>query len=216
MSFESKFVAPVHVGPRLAVRLGQVLARDPAHPLDRVHSVYFDSWDGRAAAEVRDGDFYKTKLRVRWYASSGAGRAWLERKQKIGARRVKSRRPLDGFDPRAPLGDPRWRRLAAQLAAGDAGSFIGVVEPVLHLAYRRRRFVHRPSGLRVALDDDIRLLGVHPRIAAAAPLRDVALRELVLEVKGDSRELPRELAFVRDLGLRRRAFSKYGACRGAA
>lgn len=216
MSFESKFVAPASVAPRLVARLTQALSVDPSFPDDRVHSVYFDTWDERAVAEVRNGDYYKTKLRVRWYASSGPSRAWLERKRKLGGRRAKSRTLLAGFDPTLPLHSAAWRRAWDAWSQESDAPLPQRMEPTLHLAYRRRRFVHRPSGTRVAVDDDIRLVGVHPRLSAATPPRDVPHREMVLEVKGDARALPAPLCFVRQLGLRRRSFSKYGVCRGVA
>jgi len=216
MSFESKFVGPASLAPLLVARLGNTLAADPHHGRDRVHSVYFDTREEPAAEEVRNGDHYKTKVRLRWYASSGAARAWVECKRKFGARRSKMRHPATGLDPAWPLQHRGWRRVAELLKEAGEVSGFGHIEPTLHLAYRRRRFVHRSSGLRVAVDDDIRLLASHPRLGASAPPRNVAHRELVLEIKGDQRDLPAPLAFIRDLGLRRGAFSKYGICRGVA
>ena len=215
MSFETKFVAPAWVAPRLVTRLRQVLAADPRHPTDRVHSVYFDSPGERATDEVRNGDLYKAKLRVRWYGSSGPGAAWLERKRKLGGRRTKLRRPAPELDATLPLHHPGWLR-APHLLQEPAERSIEHLEPVLHLAYRRERFVDRASGARIAVDDDIRLLAVHPRIAHTTPPRNCPHDELVLELKGDTRQLPRGLGFLKDLGLRRRAFSKYGICRGVA
>ena len=216
MSFESKFVAPASLAPRLVARLRHTLALDPSHSDDRVHSIYFDSGEEPAAAEVRNGDFYKAKVRVRWYGSSGPTRSWLECKRKIGARRAKLRRPARGIDPSWPLQHRGWRRVPEMLR--EAGEFadVGHVAPTLHLAYRRRRFVHRATGLRIAVDDNIRLLRVHPRHRDTTPPSSLPHGELVLEVKGDTRTLPRELAFLSDLGLRKSAFSKYGVCRGSA
>lgn len=212
MSFESKFVAPASLAPRLVARLRHGLSRDPSHPDDRVHSIYFDLAGEPAAAEVQNGDLYKKKVRVRWYGSSGPEHAWLECKRKFGARRAKLRQPVAGLDPRWPLHHRGWSRVSSLLA--EAGEGPGHLEPTLHLAYRRRRFVHRPTGLRIAVDDDIRLLATHPRHGATSPRRNVPHDQLVLEVKGEQRELPAQLAFVHGLGLRRGAFSKYGICRG--
>ncbi len=214
MSFESKYVGPATLAPLLAARLRNSLAADPHHGRDRVHSVYFDTPDRRALQEVESGDRDKVKVRIRWYESTGPEAAWLECKRKHGARRSKVRVPVDDVDPDLPLHHPRWQQLLARLTAHDPTP-TATLSPCLHLAYRRRRYVHRPSGLRVALDDDLRLHAAHHRFARTSPPRSAPHENLVLELKGDSRQLPQALGFVRELGLRRRAFSKFGAMCGA-
>ncbi|MCK5940637.1 MAG: VTC domain-containing protein [Planctomycetes bacterium] len=214
MSFETKFVAPAAVAARLVARLRHHVARDPEHGDDRVHSVYFEGPDDDAADEVANGDLHKTKIRVRWYASTGPAVAFAECKRKLGGQRGKLRVPIADIDPNRPLQHPSWREAAQVVRRQEGGIATADLTPALHLVYRRRRFVHRRTGLRLAVDDDIRIAAVHPRLAGSTPPLGRPADRLVFEVKGSSRRLPPELGWVHDLGLRRSAFSKYGLCRG--
>ena len=66
------------------------------------------------------------------------------------------------------------------------------------------------TGLRLALDTDIRFLRMHPRLAHAAAITRQAADRIVFEAKGSQRELPPTLRFITALGARRQSFSKYG------
>ena len=83
---EIKFVGPARAAPFAAASLEAVCAPDDEFPGNIVHSVYFDTPDLASYAEKANGDYLKTKLRLRWYARSAARRhadggawtAWLE------------------------------------------------------------------------------------------------------------------------------------------
>lgn len=65
---------------------------DPSYPENTVASVYFDTPDFRSAREKFNGDYLKTKFRIRWYEQSGNfSRAFAEVKHRSGARRRKFR-----------------------------------------------------------------------------------------------------------------------------
>lgn len=212
MSYESKYVAPSSLARVLLSRLTAVCRRDGEHPVNRVNSVYLDDRELTAMDEVANGDYLKAKVRVRWYEDA-AGRpsaAYLECKRKIGCRRNKDRIALPGLQPMLPLHHPAWQRLPLELRAVGGELPHGLLRPTLHISYRRHRFVEPLTGLRLALDDDIRVARMHPRIAHAAAVTRQAANQIVFEAKGDIRELPPNLQFVTAIGARRSSFSKYG------
>ncbi len=210
MSFERKYVAPSSAATRLLARLRALLPPDGDFPVDVVHSVYFDTPSLRSVAEVTNGDRQKAKMRVRWYESSGPGLAFAECKRKSGAQRAKLRVPLAGVDVTRPLHDPAWRDALPALRRAGVELPFGNLQPTVHVVYRRHRFLERSRELRIALDTEIRVAEVHPRLARRAAVGRRPLPWVVLEAKGADRFLPRSLSCVHGMGARRSAFSKYG------
>jgi hypothetical protein len=212
VSFESKYVSQSSAVPMLLERLAACCRVDAEYPANRVHSVYFDSPDLRAMAEVDNGDFHKAKVRVRWYEEMDGSRsgAFLECKRKVGVRRVKARYPLPDLEVSLPLHHPRWIEVPRNLLADGAELPGGLLQPTLHITYTRHRFVEPLSGLRLALDAQLRAARVHPRFARSGAIAGRPAPVAVFEAKGDTRRLPETLRFVRSFGARRRAFSKYG------
>lgn len=214
MIFESKYVAPRRAAPFLRERLRKSFAPDGEYPVNWVHSVYFDTLAGDAFAEADNGDFYKTKVRVRWYQAVDAdGRgvvpAFVECKSKVGPRRQKIRVRLDSVRTDLPLHHPSWLRLPSLLLEQGAEIPPGLLQPTLHISYHRHRFVESTSDLRLALDSDIRAEGVHPRFARAQAIAGRPAPWMVFEAKGATRSLPGSLRFIKSMGARRMAFSKY-------
>lgn len=207
--FESKFVAPAAAAAPLLRRLEHACAADGEHPDDEIHSVYFDSPRGDAVAEVDNGDYHKDKVRVRWYGG-GDSPAFVELKQKIGSRRNKVRVPVPELRRDLPLHHPAWLIVPTRLRAAGAAPPAGLLQPTLHICYRRHRFVDAATGARLALDREIRAVDVHPRFARLAALARRPTPWCVFELKAASRHLPVNLRFVIELGARRQAFSKYG------
>ena len=69
------------------------------YPESRVQSIYLEAADARSYYEKVNSDFFKTKFRVRWYETK-EGRPYsddnqvpvfLEKKMKVGAKRLKRR-----------------------------------------------------------------------------------------------------------------------------
>lgn len=215
MPFETKYVAPRGAAPSLLERLRKSFAQDGEHPVNQIHSVYFDTVAGDAFAEVDNGDFYKTKVRVRWYGSADQaspqnGPVFVECKSKTGPRRHKIRVQLDSVRTDLPLHHPSWLRLPHLLLEQGAAIPKGLLQPTVHVSYRRHRFVEPTRNLRVALDSDIRAAAVHPRFSRVQGLVNRPAPWLVFEAKGATRQLPASLRFVTAMGARRMAFSKYG------
>jgi hypothetical protein len=210
---EIKFVGPAHAAPFAAASLEALCEPDDAFPGNTVHSVYFDTPDLASYAEKANGDYLKTKLRLRWYARSaarppadgGAWTAWLEVKQRQGSRGLKRRRmlhlpgpsPLEGLDPEA----------LSRIVQQHLGS---ARRPTCWLSYTRTR-LRGPDGLtRVSVDRELRVewvaRWVPTRPAGAGP------PVFVVEVKGPSAAVHPALAALIGRHARKRPVSKYALC----
>lgn len=219
---ETKYVFPEGAAGTIEAWLRSRLLPDRNFPVGRIVTVYFDTPSLDFYYEKRNGDYTKTKVRLRWYDTEGGeaeGAApspgetpcFLEVKGKRGSLREKGRIPL-----RLPAGalrdDPLHRREVAGLPALLPGlSFRppGPLVPIVEIRYDRRRFVDPASMTRIALDTGIRCTRAHGQYIPGIP--PVRLPFGVLELKGSRKEGPRALG---DLGLRlrRESVSKYGRC----
>lgn len=212
---ELKFVLPL-ARAGIARHLLQALSRpDDRYPAAIVSTIYYDTPDLRLLFEKLDSDYLKTKVRLRWYkplgGTGGADTAFLEVKSRVGSFRDKARMaaPLaPGWLDRADLDDPTLVDVVGR-AASLGVELPGPLLPALLVRYRRHRFVEVVSGARISLDFDIEAVRGRPGLfRSGAP---AFLDEAVIEVKGDSEDLPRVLRPLAHLGLRRAAFSKYAA-----
>ena len=209
--FETKYTLPSARAPLVASWLRYRMPRDHV-PSGRVFSLYLDSDDRRSLQAATNGDYRKSKVRLRWYEPDDEGPArpgvFLEVKRKTGLRRTKLRRPIE---------IPERRLKTGNIGASDAlliremlwhmGVVVGRwLRPVSLIDYERLRFFDPTRSLRVALDRDIRTSGGGGR---PAWLGRAPLPIAVLETKGPRRELPEPLGALIALGLRRQSFSKF-------
>jgi hypothetical protein len=212
---ELKFVLPL---PRAGIALQLLTALcqpDASYPAAIVSTIYYDTPDLRLLFEKLDSDYLKTKVRLRWYRSlegaEGAATAFLEVKSRVGSLRDKARTvvPLaPAWLERADLDDPALVRVVAD-ATTLGVELPGPLLPALLVRYRRYRFVEPVSGTRVSLDYDIEApRGRRGLFRSGSP---AFLQDAVIEVKGESADLPRALRPLAHLGMRRAAFSKYAA-----
>jgi hypothetical protein len=181
-----------------------------------VVSLYYDTPSLSFYGQVCDGDFIKTKVRLRWYQThfqpeQQSVTCYLEIKRKFGTRRHKQRQQLV-LETRALSGD-----LFSQPAILEAPNDVpearatghGQLVPILIVQYERFRFVDPGSGSRISLDTGIVCPGANAAyIADAAP---AVLETDVLEVKGILDGLPGCLLPI-SRHLRKRSFSKYATC----
>ena len=212
---EAKFVLPATRVPAVLAFLGTRLCPDPEHPEAFVSSLYYDTPGQRYLADKESSDYLKTKIRVRWYSDSVTGAlypdAFLEAKSKEGARRAKTRVVLAGqaTDIAAlSLTDPKLRHLITRLTEEGVRLEPGLV-PLVHIRYRRRRYVLPRVNARVCVDWDIRTPVAHPTLGAATTR---PLPTAVIEIKGHERVLPTELVPLSLFGARLASFSKYLVC----
>lgn len=192
------------------------VVRDPEFYSGAIVSLYYDTPALKCFDEVRNGDYLKTKIRLRYYQRNFAPEqrsvsCFLEIKRKVGSRRQKRRKNIH-LDPRCFSGDlfshpaireapdvlPEWRMFMRDLLV-----------PLLVVDYQRYRFVEPHSGTRISLDTDIRCPRANSTyLAGTAP---VHLAAGVLEVKGALDRLPDFLKPMQRF-LRKQSFSKYGRC----
>jgi hypothetical protein len=192
------------------------LVRDPAFYFGPVVSLYYDTPSLSLYSQVCNGEYIKTKVRLRWYQrdfppEQQSANCYLEIKRKYGTRRQKQRRQLaletrflngDLFSYPAILEAPNGMPEAR--ATGR-----GLLVPILVVHYERFRFTDPHSGSRISLDTGIVCSRSNSAyLAGAAP---VVLGSDVLEVKGVLDALPDCLLPV-SRHLRKQSFSKYATC----
>jgi hypothetical protein len=216
MAFEIKHALPARRANALAAWLDARCVRDPHYPEGHVRSLYLDTPGLRFLREKVEGDFLKTKVRLRWYAARAgapaAGPVWLEIKQRESLRRSKKRVQFQAWATDIDRADP---------ASLDVGRAIDLVReqgldvpewlrPTLALSYSRSRWIEPLTGTRVALDQGIQPTWVSgPGYPATSALE---LRTAVIEFKGEGPDVPPPLRRVTDFGGRRSEFSKYFRC----
>jgi hypothetical protein len=217
-SAESKFVGTSDLEGLVLARLRHVCLPDPGHPEATVFTLYYDTPGLACYREKVDGDFVKTKCRLRWYdpelsSDPARRRAFLEIKRKIGQGRRKPRAvmelPRELLDS-AGLDDPRFMEILARHAAGLGERLPAGLLPAAVVEYRRRRFVCPFTLSRICLDTGIGLGRVNERLLPR--LGPTKVGSIVLEIKDGGRVPIPWLSTLYAAGLRKRSFSKYGAC----
>jgi len=212
---ELKFTIPVSRTDAVLAWLRGACTPDPAFPCGRVSSIYYDTPGFDSLREKLNSDYLKAKVRLRWYSALATGerpgRAMLESKRRVGARREKVRLATEHTGDQLEalsLDDPALALIPHRL--WSAGVMVRAMRPVLSVQYDRYRFLDRASHTRVSVDFAIAVPAVSRRVSAwrhPGPL-DVA----IVEVKGRTATLPVSLQPVIRMGGRKASFSKYFAC----
>lgn len=220
-SAETKFVGTADQEELVISWLRHVCLPDPVHPEAVVSSLYYDTPRLDSYHEKIDGDFIKTKCRLRWYdpdvaADPGRRTAFLEIKHKIGQGRRKSRNRIvldRDWLATAALDHPRFLEILSGNAPSLGEWLPSGLLPAAVVRYRRRRFVCPFTLSRICLDSAIGLERINGRLLPR--LGPVTLGTVVLEIKdGGAAQIP-WLARLHAAGIRQRSFSKYGACIGS-
>jgi VTC domain len=192
------------------------LVRDPAFYFGPVVSLYYDTPSLSLYNQVCNGEYIKTKVRLRWYQThfppeQQSVTCYLEIKRKYGARRQKQRQDVT-FETRFLVGDLFSYPAILEAPNGmpeARATGRGLLVPVLIVHYERFRFIDPCSGSRIALDTGI--VCSRSNSAYLAGVAPVVLGSDVLEVKGGLDALPRCLLPI-GRHLRKRSFSKYATC----
>ena len=192
--------------------LDALCRRDAEFPAAYVWTIYYDTPGLTSLGEKINSDYLKLKVRLRWYstlAHGPSGPAFMEAKRRIGAGRDKARVRV----PHAAESLAHWDLQDARLAElprllRDCGVVLpDRLRPLVLIRYRRDRFVEPVSRLRVSLDAEIAAAAVNRSMLSTYDAS--AIDTGVLEVKGNSEDLPPTLRGLLALGAKRRSFSKF-------
>jgi hypothetical protein len=217
-SAESKFVGRADQEEFVLAWLRHVCLPDPGYPEAIVKTLYYDTPALDSYHEKVDGDFIKTKCRLRWYdpelsADPALRAAFLEIKRKIGQGRRKTRVRVAvdrGRLDSAGLDDPLFAEILASHAASLQEWLPAGLLPAAVVEYRRRRFICPFTLSRVCLDTAIGLGRINERLLPRLGQKTVGT--IVLEIKDGGRVRIPWLGALHAAGIRQRSFSKYGAC----
>ncbi len=191
--------------------------RDPKYYSSVVSTVYFDTPQLQLYREKRNGDYLKSKIRLRWYEDwreMKPGKTvcgFLELKRRVGVLRQKERIEVS-LSSQSLLDNPLKNKEIMELPVlmkQTAENLPEMLAPMLHIQYNRYRFVDPQSASRVSLDTDICCLNVNDDYLAGFP--PIFLDAGVMEFKGTNRELPATFLPIMDY-ITKDAFSKYARC----
>lgn len=198
--------------------LNHVCIPDPHYPLGVISSIYFDTPQLASYQEKVNGEFSKTKVRLRWYdpaekEKEGKIPAFLEIKMKDGNKTHKERKKLllsKEWLHQVVLTDEVLAQVAAENLYGLGVRNPDQLFPVLEVIYHRERFICTDTGARVNLDTQISVeRSNHDLLPNAGP---VNVGDVVVEIKD---EVIKDVFWLEDIykaGFRLRSYSKYGLC----
>jgi len=160
---------------------------DPEFPGSIVSSIYYDTPSLRFMREKINSDFYKTKVRLRWYADleteKPETKSYLEVKYKIGNRREKIRSETHftgDWLSLVNLNDQELKNFP-RMYISDNKLLPGSICPVFKIRYKRIRFVEPATRDRICVDYDISSPCVNWQILPRVP--PFRLQTAVFELK---------------------------------
>ncbi len=216
--FERKYyLPPAKVGLAYGL-LRQICLPSTEYASEQINSLYFDTTDLDQHERSLSGDFYKDKIRIRWY---GEDKDLLDMHPIFIE--LKSRRGFSSTKQRLRLSVPAGKLEPDNLTKGIVpltllretlarfGHFPSqILLPVIKISYWRYRFSDIISEQLVSLDC---------RISSTVVMQGIRNREKklelpggVIEIKGNTMELPVTLRQAKILDTDWTRFSKYSAC----
>lgn len=214
--YENKYVMPNHLAGKVRSWLNLVCPVDPDYPVGVVSSIYFDTPAFSMLDEKINSDYYKTKVRLRWYnqgAETASGQStFLEVKNRFGCKRIKLRlNPKLNLNDinEIELNDPLLMRVNETLKANSL-FFPGIFFPVLLIQHNRHRFLDPSTRARICIDSDIRVTKTNRTMLPSSNCSTI--KEAVFEHKGKDYCLPNLLHQLTAFGCLKSSFSKYSVC----
>jgi len=213
--FERKFfIMPKNIGFAYSL-LRQFCRPDKDYPLSAVHSLYFDTYDLDQYNRSASGDFYKNKVRIRWYDEENimgdSVPVFIELKTRQGFASSKQRErmvvPVEDIGPSRLVKGIVSKTVLSNTIAGFGFFAESPLRPVIRISYNRYRFNEMLTGTRVSLDYNIHSTIVAPDLGHSE--HDLRLEGGVIEVKRPSIELPVTLRKMRILDTDWSRYSKY-------
>jgi hypothetical protein len=216
--FERKFyLTPAKIGLAYGL-LRNTCLPDDEYASEQINSLYFDTLGLEQHERSSSGDFYKDKIRIRWYSDGEdlheMETIFIELKSKQGFASTKQRLELQ-----VPAEDLTLNRLGRGIVhrtmlvdtLAKFGHFPAeMLQPVIKISYWRYRFSEFTTGQRVSLDCNIRSTMIIPGPGNGE--RELELPGGIIEIKGRTMELPITLRHMRMLDIDWSRFSKYSAC----
>jgi hypothetical protein len=216
--FERKYYLPPAKAGIAYGLLTQLCIPDAGFASEQINSLYFDTADLDQYERTASGDYYKDKVRLRWYGEEKHLReiepVYIELKSKQAFASTKQRLKLTvpsknlatenlgkGIIPRSVL---------VNTLAGFGYFPFEILLPVIKISYWRYRFADIITGQRVSLDCHIRSTMVVQGLGKGQ--KELELPGAIIEVKGRSMRMPVTLTQMKILETDWTRFSKYSAC----
>jgi hypothetical protein len=216
--FERKYyLTPQEVGLAYGL-LRQVCLPAREYPSEQINSLYFDTADLDQHERSASGDYYKDKVRIRWYGEDknlqGVQTVFLELKSRRGftstKQRLKLQMPAENLTP-TNLGKGIVPKALLKDTLARFGYFLPeILLPVIRISYWRYRFSEIMTEQRVSLDCHIRSTMI--MLGWGNDEKELELPGGVIEIKGKTMELPETLRRARLFYTDWTRFSKYSAC----
>ena len=216
--YERKFfIVPKNIGLAYAT-LREVCRLDREYPECEVNSLYFDTPDLEQYERSESGDFWKQKVRIRWYDQPGSNQkavpVFLELKSREGFASSKKRRRFLVPSRHLELVNLHEGIVDNNIRVDTLAEFglfpARPLKPVILIRYLRYRFSEILTGIRVSFDYSIVSTIVASNLGYGE--LNLSLEGGVIEVKGPTLELPVMLRRLKVLDLDWSRFSKYGQC----
>jgi hypothetical protein len=216
--FERKYyLAPREVGFAYGL-LRQICPPAREYPSEQINSLYFDTAGMEQHDRSSSGDYYKDKVRLRWYGEdnqlNGIQAIFLELKSRRGFTSTKRRLRLQVPAESLALANLRRGIVPKTLLTNTLARFgyfpSEILLPIIRISYWRYRFSEIMTEQRVSLDCNIRSTMIIP--GSGNGEKELELPGAVVEIKGKSMELPEALKRARILDTDWTRFSKYSAC----
>jgi hypothetical protein len=216
--FERKYyLTPKEVGFAYGLLRHICLAASEYHS-EQINSLYFDTAELDQHERSSSGDYYKDKVRIRWYGEDknlqGLQAVFLELKSRRGFASTKQRCKL--HVPAESLAPANLRKgIIPRTLLMDTLARFGyfpsqMLRPIIRISYWRYRFSEIMTGQRISLDYHIRSTMIIPGPGNGE--KELELPGGVIEIKGRTMELPTALRYARMLDTDWTRFSKYSTC----
>jgi len=198
--------------------LQQVCIADADYPSEQINSLYFDTADLEQYGRSASGEYHKNKIRIRWYGSEdeldSVQPVFIELKTREGFAGMKQRMkwavPADALRLNNLSGGIITQTVLVNILAGFGFYCSQMIEPVVMISYWRQRFRDLMTGQHVALDYHIRSTMI--MLGSGNGEKALELPGAVMEIKGETLELPITLMRAKMLYTDWTRFSKYTAC----
>ena len=218
---ELKYSIPYGDYLALRSRIRGIMTTDPhvsENGTYQIRSIYFDNTDDKALREKVDGVARREKFRIRYY-NDDFSFITLEKKMKIDDLCLKYDATITEEECRKLLaGELAWMKdhpegLVRELYAKMQYQRL---KPRVLVSYVREPYIYRPGNVRVTFDSHIRTSLYHQEFLTK-DVSDISATDtpqgMLVEIKYDA-FLPQVIQdLIQMPGIRRQAFSKYGACR---